>query len=567
MAAASIPTTKCSANRRRRLLRGTGAAAVAWLMIHSVGAQPAPVSPPLLEATEIEVDVGALPKSERAALTWIIKAARRMDALYVRQVWPGTIGLLKRRESAGNPAARAELTALEYFKGPWDSHGVAFLADVASKRPIGDFYPADSSKVELEAWLNSLAEGERRRALDPFTAIRRTRGSQFELVPYSRYYAPELRLAANELRMAASLTREPTLQRYLQARAKALLDDDYYASDVAFVGLKGPIDVVLGPYEVDDDTWFGAKTAFEASIAIVNEPATRRVSGITLHLQELEDHLPLAPTLRGRKLAKAAPVLVLDVLYHGGMAAAGGAAAGYGLPNDLRVQNAVGARTATYSNILQSRYQSTFRPIADAVLESRDQANLQFSDILDEILMVRLFDSLGPQFVTGTTQTIADALQGNAAAAAQIRSMLLSLWGHRYLIEHGYRERREAGPMYAAFLIPALARARGGLAASPSQGSTYILNHLIESGAIRADATGRLTIDVVRADAEIERAAGEIISLMANGDAAAVEALLHRYVVISPVVQAALARAGAPPPPRTFFYRTAEQLDPADGHE
>jgi hypothetical protein len=136
------------------------------------------------------------------------------------------------------------------------------------------------------------------------------------------------------------------------------------------------------------------------------------------------------------------------------------------------------------------------------------------------------------------------------------------LWGHRYLIEHGYREQREAGPMYAAFLIPALARVRGGLASSPSQGSTYILNHLIEAGAIHADATGRLTIDVARADAEVERAAGEFVSLMANGDAVAVEALLHRYVVISPVVQAAFARAGAPPPPRALFYRTAEQLDP-----
>ena len=46
--------------------------------------------------------------------------------------------------------------------------------------------------------------------------------------------------------------------------AQAVLDDDYYVSDVAFVGLKGPIDVALGPYEVDDDAWFGAKTAYEA---------------------------------------------------------------------------------------------------------------------------------------------------------------------------------------------------------------------------------------------------------------------------------------------------------------
>ena len=184
---------------------------------------------------------------------------------------------------------------------------------------------------------------------------------------YSHHYARELTLAAGDLRAAANLTREPTLKRYLRARAKALLDDDYFTSDVAFVGLKGPIDVVLGPYEVDDDSWFGVKTAFEASIALVNEAATQRIAGVTAHLQDLEDHLPLAPELRGRKLAAAAPVLVLDVIYNGGLTASG-PRAGYGLPNDLRVLNAVGARTATYRNILKVRYETTFRPIADAAL-------------------------------------------------------------------------------------------------------------------------------------------------------------------------------------------------------
>src|SRR5262249_17729311 len=161
-------------------------------------------------------------------------------------------------------------------------------------------------------------------------------------------------------------------------------------SDVAFVGLKGPIDVVLGPYEVDDDTWFGVKTAYEASIALVNEPATQRISQISLHLQELEDHLPLTPELRGRKLGAAAPVVVLDVIYHGGMRGAGGAAAGYGLPNELRVLDAVGARTGTYSNILKVRYDTTFLPIADAVLTDADRSRLRFEDIRDEIMFVRM---------------------------------------------------------------------------------------------------------------------------------------------------------------------------------
>ena|SRR3984893_16700652 len=73
-----------------------------------------------------------------------------------------------------------------------------------------------------------------------------------------------------------------------------------------------------------------------------------------------------------------------------------------------------GARTATYRNVLRSRYETTFLPIAEAVLGRSDLAILQFDDLLDEILMVRLFDSLGPQFVSGTTRPIADVLQEKA---------------------------------------------------------------------------------------------------------------------------------------------------------
>jgi len=517
---------------------------------------------PALEPTMIDVDISALPASEKAALARIVHAGRLMDALYIRQVWPGTAGLMKERESAQNPSAQSELAALNFFKGPWDNEGVAFIAGVPAKQPIGDFYPANSSKADIDSWLESLAAPDRAQALGSFTTIRRAPNGPFEVSRYSHYYARDLTLAARELRAAANLTREPTLKRYLRARAKALLDDDYLASDVAFVGLKGPIDVVLGPYEIDEDTWFGVKTAFEASIGIVNEAATRRIAGDSAHLQELEDHLPLAPELRGRKLGAAAPVLVLDAIYQGGLTAAGGAHFGYGLPNDLRVLNAIGARTATYRNIAKVDYQTFYAPIADVALANSTRATLQFDDILDEILMVRLFDSLGPQFVTGTTQPIAESLGAKAGVAGQIRSMLLSLWGHRYLIEHGYLESREDGAIYAAFLVPALDRVRGGLDSPRSQGSTYILNHLIEAGAIQADADGRFTIDPVRADAEVTRAAGEFVSLMAKGDLVAIEALLGRYVTVTPEVKAVLKRIGAAPPLQRVVYRTADRLDP-----
>jgi hypothetical protein len=533
---------------------------VACLATGSAGAEP--VQLPAFEPTIIDVDVTSLPVNERAALARIVHAGRLMDALYIRQVWPGTAALMKERESAQDPSAQSEWAALNFFKGPWDNQGVPFIGGVPEKQPIGNFYPADATKAELDSWLASLAAPDRAQALGSFTAIRRAPDRTFDVVRYSRYYAQDLTLAARELRAAANLTREPTLKRYLRARAKALLDDDYFASDVAFVGLKGPIDVVLGPYEIDLDTWFGAKTAFEASIAIVNEAATRRIAGDSAHLQELEDHLPLASELRGRKLGAAAPVLVLDAIYQGGLTAAGGAHFGYGLPNDLRVLNAAGARTATYRNIVEVYYQTYYAPIAEVALANSARAKLRFADVLDEILMVRLFDSLGPQFVTGTTRPIADALQAKAGVSGQIRSMLLSLWGHRYLIEHGYLESRDGAAIYAAFLVPALDRVRGGLDRPRSQASTYILNHLIEAGAVQLDTDGRFTIDVVRADAEVTRASGDFISLMAKGNFVAIEALLSRYVTVSAEVAAVLKHIGADPAPQRIVYHTADQLDP-----
>ena len=400
-----------------------------------VAAESSPL--PALKSVPVEVDITGLPASEQAALVPILRAARQMDALYVRQVWPGTVSLVSQRQAVQTADAQAELDALKFFKGPWDRAGIPFIAGVSAERPIGDFYPSHTTKHDIEIWLRTLSQPDRKRALNSFTAIEAGRNGSFEVVSYGRHYKDGLTEAAGALREAATLTQEPTLKNYLTLRAQALLDNDFYTSDVAFVGLKGPIDVVLGPYEIDDDTWFGAKTAYEASIGVVNERATQRIGGIAAHLQELEDHLPLTSNLRGRKLGAAAPIVVLDVIYHGGMAGAGGAAAGYGLPNDLHVLDAVGARTGTYSNIIKLRYDSTFRPIADAVLTDADRSTLRFEDIRDEIMFVRIFDLLGPQFVTGTKQPIADALQENAAVAAQIRSMLLSLWGHRYLIEHG----------------------------------------------------------------------------------------------------------------------------------
>ena len=191
----------------------------AWILAVTVAclttasAASEPVQLPALDPTAIDVEVTSLPSSEKAALVHIIRAGRVMDALYLRQVWPGTARLIKDRENSQNPTSQAELATLNFYKGPWDAGGKPFIAGAPAQRPIGDFYPADSTKAELDSWLKSLAAPDRAHALSPVTAIRSAQGGSFEVSPYSRYYGRELELAARELQAAATFTHEPTLKR------------------------------------------------------------------------------------------------------------------------------------------------------------------------------------------------------------------------------------------------------------------------------------------------------------------------------------------------------------------
>src|SRR5208282_1859996 len=168
---------------------------------------------PELKPVAVEVDITGIPASEQAALVPILRAARQMDALYMRQVWPATRTLIRERQSAQTSAAQSELDALNFFKGPWGPTGTAFIDGVPSERPIGDFYPSGATKHDIETWIGALSERDRKRALDSFTAIERRQNGPFEVVSYGRHYKDALIEAARALREAATLTHEETLRR------------------------------------------------------------------------------------------------------------------------------------------------------------------------------------------------------------------------------------------------------------------------------------------------------------------------------------------------------------------
>ena len=63
------------------------------------------------------------------------------------------------------------------------------------------------------------------------------------------------------MREAAALSSDAAFANFLRLRADALLSDDYFASDLAWLDLKNPkFDIIFAPYETYSDGLLGVKT-------------------------------------------------------------------------------------------------------------------------------------------------------------------------------------------------------------------------------------------------------------------------------------------------------------------
>ena len=107
---------------------------------------------------------------------------------------------------------------------------------------------------------------------------------------------------ARLLREAAGLTKQPTLEAFLEKRAAAFISNDYYESDIAWMELDASIEPTIGPYEVYEDEWFNFKAAFEAFITLTDAEETKKLARFSGELQELENNLPIDPQFRRAKL-------------------------------------------------------------------------------------------------------------------------------------------------------------------------------------------------------------------------------------------------------------------------
>jgi hypothetical protein len=513
---------------------------------------------------EIGADVSTLPESERRVLVELIEASRILDGLYLRQVSAGNEALLLQLVADRSPLGQARLHYFLLNRGPWSrlDGDAPFLPGVGEKPPQANYYPPGAQKGEIEAWLDGLSGEAASAARGFFTTIRRDAAGALVAVPYSVEYQGELGLVADRLRAAAASTVQPTLREFLEKRAAALLSNDYYESDLAWMGLDASIEPTIGPYETYEDGWFGAKAAFESFITIRDEAETAKLRDFAGRLQELEDHLPIEARYRNPKLGALAPIRVVNVVFTGGEANSGVQTAAFNLPNDERVVREKGAKRVMLRNVTQAKFDTVLLPISKIALAPEDQARVSFDAFFTHILMHELMHGLGPQAieVDGRKTTPRQELRETYGTLEEAKADISGLWALQYLVDHGHLDRSLVDGLYVTFLASSFRSIRFGLNEAHGRGIAIQLNSLLDAGAFVARPDGTFSVDPSKVVPAVEALTREILTIQAEGSYQKAQQLMERLVVVRPEVERVLLRLGDVPVDVEPRFTTAEKL-------
>ncbi|HEV7768287.1 MAG TPA: peptidase [Thermoanaerobaculia bacterium] len=503
-----------------------------------------------LPKTPIDYDRALLNDNERQVVAKLIEASKFIDEIYWLQV------------AEDNPTYLAKLTAqakqgpldqagYDYFlinRGRWDrlKEDDPFVAPFGAegKKPQGAaFYPADMTKEEMEKYI--AAHPDQKEALQGLFTIVRRDGDKLVTTPYSKQYAKQLEPAAAKLREAAALTTNESLKTYLTKLADAFFKDNYRDSDMAWMDLHGPIEVVIGPYEVYEDELFNWKAAFESFVTVVDRPETDKLEVYAQHLPGMEKNLPIPDEYKNPKRGTESPIRVVQEIYTAGDARRGVQTAAFNLPNDEYVREIKGSKKVLLKNVMDAKYRLSGTPIANRVLTPSQRELLNFDAYFNFILFHELSHGLGPGMIEGPDGKRVDVrflLKDTYSAIEECKADVLGIWNILYAQEFNLLSEFNEEQLFATYAGLHFRSMRFGIDEAHGRGTAVQWNWLREKGAIVPAADGTFSVDHTRMRAGVRSLATELLTLQATGDYARAQRLLNKYGVTNPEIEAVIAK-------------------------
>jgi hypothetical protein len=501
----------------------------------------------------ITYDSSSLTANEKKMVDKLVDAAGLLDCIYWRQSDPE--GLKLYLSLADKHDQKSELVR-EYLKingSRWDliddNKPFVGLGSLEPMPPGHAFFPWGISKQEFDSYV--AAHPDQKAALyNPWTIVVRD-GDNLKAVPYHTAYREFLIPMARDLREASELTPDPAFANFLRLRAHALLTDDYFESDIAWLGLKNPkFDIIFAPYEVYLDDLLGVKTSYGASIMIRNDAESKKLDIYQRYVPRLQESLPLPAADLPSKRGKQSPMEVVDGIYRAGDLLHGYQAVADNLPNDPRIHVLKGSKKIFWKNFMDARVDNVIVPLAQRLLVPNQAALVSGDGTLQFVILHEISHGLGPSYVQGSGGKvgIGEAIGPAYSALEESKADIVGMRCVYWLVQHGVIPKDKLDGVYASYLGETFRTIRFGIAEAHGKGEMMELSYLTEQGAIHRDpATGLYEADFSKMPAAIDSLAKKLLTLEATGDRAGTEAWFKKYAVMPPDLTEALAKCSDVP--------------------
>ena len=498
---------------------------------------------------EMPFDKEQLPVREQKMVGKLVDACQYLEEIYWRQMDPDGLTLYQSLLASKNPQDESLRRYLWINASRFDllDEDKPFVG--TDPMPPGKgFYPQGLTREQVEKYVKN--NPSKKDEIYSSTTVVRWHGDQLEGLPYHVAYRSFLEPAAKDLRDAADLSDDAAFAKYLRLRADALLNDDYFPSDLAWLDLQDPkFDLIFAPYETYDDDLLGVKATYGASLLVRNDEESKKLALFQKYVADIQDSLPLAAEDRPSKQGLQTPMEVMDAPFRSGDLTHGYQAVADNLPNDPRVHEQKGSKKLFFKNFMDARVNYVILPVAHRVMRADQAAKVSGEGYLLATIMHEICHGLGPAFARTSAgkvnirESIGPAYGGLEEAKADVVGMYALKW----LVDHGVLPKANIEEYYASYIGGIFRTVRFGAAEAHGQAEMMEFNYLLENGAIKRGTSGRYAIDYSRMSPTIATLAKILLEMEATGDRQRTEAWFKKYDVMPTELVATLKLAAQVP--------------------
>jgi hypothetical protein len=482
---------------------------------------------------------------EQQMIRKLVEACEYLESIFWRQSDPDALTLYQSLASSKNSRD------LELQRYLWINASRFDLIDnnkpfvgTGTLPPGRGFYPANLTRAQIEQFVQQ--HPDRKKAIyDQFTIVR-WHGGDLETVPYHIAYRTFLEPAGRDLRAAANLSGYPSFANFLRLRADALLSDNYFASDLAWLKLKNPkVDVIFAPYETYMDDLLGVKGSYGAAVMVRDERNSKKLDVFAKYVPQIQDALPLPAEDRPSKHGLETPMEVVDALFRAGDLAHGYQAVADNLPNDPRVHEQAGSKKIFFKNFMDARVNYVIVPLARKLMEPEQAVKVTSDGYMVGTVMHEICHGLGPAFsrTSAGKVEIGRAIGPLQSSVEEAKADVTGMFALQWLVDHDVLPKKSLAEYYASYVADLFRSARFGEAEDHALAEMMEFNYLLEQHALIRDRRGRYAIDYEKMPSAMSNLTKEMLEIEATGDRQRAEAWFAKYGQMPDHLKAALKTA------------------------